>query len=802
MRHRLTYVTGVAFWIATALYALLTSQDFIYQQFLKPELLPPLAWFARHWAAVAAVTGVIWFLPRGLPWHRPMFSTWLAAAWWLVAIAAGWTGRSLLDLVPGPIAFGYAAAAAAALVPLAIAERPDARPRVEAPRPSTATDFFSCLLAAAVLAAIDGGVAAAAGATWSLPDAALQVWMIARGPLLAALTVFLLLTGIRAAAAFFRRPVLAEAAGAVIAIGLLLGWFITRLVLASISVDGAWAAVAGYGAGVAIAMAMTAQAAHRFEYPDDGAGSVIGSLAPRFASGGAGFALWVALLAIIAYVINRATQTSDWNAVGARLGIVIIGLLALGAARRLVRLPRGGEPAVFLGFALVVLAGHVAVERLVSPAAADARTTASRWTSDLLAVSSTNASDLFDLLPRHTNIPSTRAVDPVTVEWSPLAGPPAAERPDIYMFVIDSLRRDYLSPYNPAVTFTPAFDAFARDSLAFTRVFTQYGATGLSVPSIWMGGPLLHKQYVVPFAPMNALARLLTHEQYAQWISMDNILDVILPATPAQEPLDTHLSVRDFGLCRTLDEVRSRLRDRAPDAAPVFTYSLPQDIHVSVITREGAQPVDSERYDGFYAPVASRVRRFDACFGAFIDDLKASGRYDRSLVIVTSDHGDSLGEEGRFGHAYTLYPEIVRVPLLMHVPAAMRDRFEWDPRAPAYTTDLTPTLYRLLGHQPVAPQPFFGESLARLPGEPPGPVRDRMVAASYGSVYGALLNGATRLYVADAIQRRELAFEIDDGAVPGVAVAVTPALRREGGDLIRGTVEGLAAQYHFSPPPR
>ena len=99
-------------------------------------------------------------------------------------------------------------------------------------------------------------------------------------------------------------------------------------------------------------------------------------------------------------------------------------------------------------------------------------------------------------------------------------GGPSAEPPNIFIFLVDSLRRDYLSPYNGRVSFTASIDAFAKESLVFRRAFTQYGATGLSVPSVWIGGLLLHKQYVTPFAPMNAPARLLQHEQYAQWISM------------------------------------------------------------------------------------------------------------------------------------------------------------------------------------------------------------------------------------------------------------------------------------------
>ena len=47
----------------------------------------------------------------------------------------------------------------------------------------------------------------------------------------------------------------------------------------------------------------------------------------------------------------------------------------------------------------------------------------------------------------------------------------------------------------------------------------------------------------------------------------------------------------------------------------------------------------------------------------------------------------------------------------------------------AYSTDITPTLYRLLGHDPSQPAPFFGESLAQRPGAPPPARAARMVAA-------------------------------------------------------------------------
>jgi acetoin utilization deacetylase AcuC-like enzyme len=88
----------------------------------------------------------------------------------------------------------------------------------------------------------------------------------------------------------------------------------------------------------------------------------------------------------------------------------------------------------------------------------------------------------------------------------------------------------------------------------------------------------------------------------------------------------------------------------------------------------------------------------DACFGRFITSLKDAGLYDDSIVVLTADHGDALGEAKRWGHAYTLFPEIVRVPLLMHIPSKLRARFTTDVDAASYSTDITPSLYALLGY--------------------------------------------------------------------------------------------------------
>jgi hypothetical protein len=794
----ITYILAVAFWLVTACYALLASREFIVEQFLKPGLFAPLTVFATFWPAFAIAILVLWVSARRLLLrHRELMFT-APLTVWVVAVIAS-LAPGVTAMVVGPVAFGVAMTALLMLWLLATAEHPVPQGAVNVSSGHTSADFFACVLAAVAIVIVEAAVHVAR--VRGVEGIEQVLIGVARTQLLVAMVAFLALTMVRACGAMVSRQVTAEARFAIVALGALFGWFLYRVAFASISLDGAAAGVAAYLGGYAIAVAITTPAIVAFSDRTDGLRSVAGAFAPRLAGRWVGFVGWIAVVAGLAVAFDAASRIADWNFVLARTGVVVVWLCLLAAALRVVKTPASGHAAVFLGFAVAVLAAHVALDRPVAAATeTTALTPATRFAADLLRPAAAGPAELYALLPKHTNIAGPGTGTPVDVNWAALSGPPSANRPNIFLFVVDSLRRDYVSAYNDRVTFTPAIGAFARESLVFERAFTQYGATGLSVPSIWVGGPILHKQYVTPFAPMNALGKLLAHEQYAQWISVDNIVDVILPKSAALDPLDRNRPVKDFRFCATLDEIRARLAARAADAPPVFAYTLPQDVHISVITREGARAIDAQSYDGFYAPVASRVRRFDACFGAFIDDLKSKGIYDNSVVVLTSDHGDSLGEDGRMGHAYTLYPEIARLPLIVHVPASMRADLQWDTNRAAYTTDLTPTLFRLLGHEPGSPGEMYGESLARTPGSTAGAQRDRMIASSYGAVYGAVMRGGTSIYVADAIERREMQFTIGAGADAGQPVGVDAATRREATRVITTTVTALAGAYRYSPP--
>jgi arylsulfatase A-like enzyme len=76
-----------------------------------------------------------------------------------------------------------------------------------------------------------------------------------------------------------------------------------------------------------------------------------------------------------------------------------------------------------------------------------------------------------------------------------------------------------------------------------------------------------------------------------------------------------------------------------------------------------------DAYDGAVAFVDEHV-------GAFLQELDRRGLAQNTIVVLTSDHGESFGEHKLFEHRNTLYREVIHVPLLMkwpqHVPRGLR----------------------------------------------------------------------------------------------------------------------------------
>src|SRR5439155_26009665 len=86
--------------------------------------------------------------------------------------------------------------------------------------------------------------------------------------------------------------------------------------------------------------------------------------------------------------------------------------------------------------------------------------------------------------------------------------------------------------------------------------------------------------------------------------------------------------------------------------------------------------------------------------------LKRQGIYDSALIILSSDHGESLGEHGKWMHGASLYDTEIHVPLIVKVPGQRRGKRVADA---VQTIDIFPTVLHVLGIP--APRPLDGTIL-------------------------------------------------------------------------------------------
>jgi arylsulfatase A-like enzyme len=275
-------------------------------------------------------------------------------------------------------------------------------------------------------------------------------------------------------------------------------------------------------------------------------------------------------------------------------------------------------------------------------------------------------------------------------------------------------------------------------------------------------------------------------------MSRDHITDELLGPGAQFVELDRGVQEMDFDFCRTLQEITARLGMPAASERPVFAHTRSLNLHLARV-RHGSVP-QGESYPGLLAPYASRVFHMDACFGRFVDFLKAHRLYDQSLIVVTADHGERMGEDGQWGHSYHMTPEVIQIPLLLHLPADVR----WehvDQDAVALSTDIVPTIYDALGIPMPGIEGLRGRSLV-------GPAHlaeharrdDIVLAASYGAVYATLRHNGRSLYIRDAINSREQAYE--RAGSTWSAVPITRDMRAINDLRIRQHVDRLARAYH------
>jgi len=154
---------------------------------------------------------------------------------------------------------------------------------------------------------------------------------------------------------------------------------------------------------------------------------------------------------------------------------------------------------------------------------------------------------------------------------------------------------------------------------------------------------------------------------------------------------------------------------------PFFIVAHVDDVHHPYMASEGkavpafGNPGERARYD-------AGIAVFDQNLRVTVAHLRRLGLWDRTVLIVTADHGEEFGEHGGNVHSRTCYSEVTRVPLLVRVPGTAAQRI----RSPVALVDIAPTLLELLGARKTA-LPLDGQSLLVPAYEPSVVAHDRPI---------------------------------------------------------------------------
>jgi arylsulfatase A-like enzyme len=288
--------------------------------------------------------------------------------------------------------------------------------------------------------------------------------------------------------------------------------------------------------------------------------------------------------------------------------------------------------------------------------------------------------------------------------------------PDVFLITIDTLRADHVHCYGYDPIQTPALDALASDGIRFTQAFTPSPITNTAHITILTGLlPSNHgvTDFAVPLAATHpTLAELLHQSGYH---SGAFIGAVILDSKTLAPGLDRGFDFYDnfpehsqtksrWGRVerRGMDVVQhAEAWMKAHPASPHFVWVHLYDPHDPY---EPPPPYSQTYKDRLYD---GEIAYADSALANFIAYLKNASRYENSLIIVTGDHGEGLGEHHEDTHGIFLYDSTTHVPLIVKLPG--RNQVGKVISAQVRTMDILPTVLDLVRVLP--PARLDGESL-------------------------------------------------------------------------------------------
>ena len=274
---------------------------------------------------------------------------------------------------------------------------------------------------------------------------------------------------------------------------------------------------------------------------------------------------------------------------------------------------------------------------------------------------------------------------------------PDAAGLNLLLITIDALRADHLGAWGYTRRPTsPNIDRLAAQSLRFARAFAPTPKTYDSLPCLLSGlyPSNVPRDYDVDLPPgkdkpyiyritheIDLLPEILQRNGYVTGAALVSLLHHL----ELDRGFDEH-QITTAPTDYALDFLQRRVVD-APQKQPFFLWLHYYSPHFPYVEHEGITfgDEDIDRYDGEIAYDDRRI-------GALLAGMEQRGLLDRTVVVLSADHGEEFRDHGGTEHGFRLYSELTNVPLLLKIPGVaprvVKDVVE--------LADVTPTLCELL----------------------------------------------------------------------------------------------------------
>jgi arylsulfatase A-like enzyme len=325
----------------------------------------------------------------------------------------------------------------------------------------------------------------------------------------------------------------------------------------------------------------------------------------------------------------------------------------------------------------------------------------------------------------HREAPATQPVTPAAPEFQ-TGG-------NVVVIAIDTLRADRLGAAGytkrGGQSLTPRIDALAASSAYFTHVYSQAPNTFRSFPSIFTSrfpseiawdSSIRHGNYMPAIKPETRTVFEVLHdagiataaETSHFFFTPDRGITRGVDEWDNSGALDIEPAVTDIAAPRIVPRVVAKLHDLAAAKKPFVLFTHLFEPHEEYVEHPGYPYVETKPYEAREEKYDYEVAFEDGFVGQILDGIKDAGLDGNTTIILLSDHGEGFGDhreggERLFFHGQTLYDELLRVPLIVHIPGAKPAKIDTQ----VMLIDVSPTILDVMGV--ARPPEFKGRSLAR-----------------------------------------------------------------------------------------